>query len=349
MPSSPGDRFERMRGDGEGLLTGAARRLSRIRIPFRAPSLLDRSAPYFSGIKRFGISKFQHYWQDPFHTLLNLPWGRFIAIFFVTYVMEFMVFAFLFWIQPDHCISNKDGKFAHALWLSSRTASTLGYNEISPNPNCAVTNLTVMLQVIASSLINFIMLGLVFARFSAPFKRASTIRFSSVMVCNRHASGYWCVSLRVANIRKHQILKPSLRMVLTAVDSITPSNYLFEHLAIEGISTQETNLELGFPANVTHVISPASPLYNLSLLEMDTRMMEILVFVDGIDAMTSKNLSARHAYNTNEVHVNESFLPLHLEMRNGALGLDFSSFDSTALASLELLSEHNVDPSLAER
>lgn len=31
------------------------------------------------------------------------------------------------------------------------------------------------LQVVSSSLINFIMLGVVFARFSAPFKRASTV------------------------------------------------------------------------------------------------------------------------------------------------------------------------------
>ncbi|KAG2492822.1 hypothetical protein HYH03_008980 [Edaphochlamys debaryana] len=111
----------------------------------------------------------------------------------------------------------------------------------------------------------------------------------------------------------------------------------------------ETNLELGFPANVTHVITPSSPLYNLSLLEMDTRMMEILVFVDGIDAMTSKNMSARHAYNTNEVHINEQFLPLHLEMRGRSLGLDFSGFDATALASTELLAEHNADPGMAER
>lgn len=42
-----------------------------------------------------------------------------------------------------------------------------------------------------------------------------------------------------------------------------------------GLKTQETNLELGFPANVVHVITPDSPLYNLSLLEMDTRMMEV--------------------------------------------------------------------------
>lgn len=115
---------------------------------------------------------------------------------------------------------------------------------------------------------------------------------------------------RVANVRKHQLLKPDLKMIITAIDSITPrygrgrcmclcdpshslegsaqhfvfcccrahhttqhniirgtqythSNYVFEHLAIEDVESQQTNLQLGFPANVTHVVRPDSPLYNL--------------------------------------------------------------------------------------
>lgn len=42
----------------------------------------------------------------------------------------------------------------------------------------------------------------------------------------------------MANIRKHQLLKPEIRMLVTAMDSITPSNYNFEHLEIEGASMQ---------------------------------------------------------------------------------------------------------------
>jgi hypothetical protein len=42
-----------------------------------------------------------------------------------------------------------------------------------------------------------------------------------------------------------------------------PSNYVFEHLSIEDIESQQTNLQLGFPANVVHVVRPNSPLYNL--------------------------------------------------------------------------------------
>lgn len=132
------------------------------------------------------------------------PWPRFIVVFFCTYMLEFMVFAFLFWaqvrplissavdttmlarssspggacarracstildgrppsgqccwcasalvlahaaLQTDRCVINLQGKFAHALWLSSRTASTLGFDSIRPNPECPLTNLTVMLQV----------------------------------------------------------------------------------------------------------------------------------------------------------------------------------------------------------
>lgn len=40
------------------------------------------------------------------------------------------------------------------------------------------------------------MLGVVFARFSAPFKRAQGIRFSAVATVSRHPSGFWAVTYR---------------------------------------------------------------------------------------------------------------------------------------------------------
>ncbi|GFH16234.1 uncharacterized protein HaLaN_12615 [Haematococcus lacustris] len=310
--------FTRMRGRGESTTTAellerlgrAAKaplqQLSKMRFPFKAPSLIDRSAPYFSGIKRFGLPKLIAYYKDPFHTLLNLPWGHFIAVFFATYMTE---------VQAKDCLVGSNGRFSHVLWISSRVASTLGFD-----------------QGIAASLVNFIMLGVVFARFSAPFKRAGSVRFSKVAVVNRHSSGFWSISIRVANLRKHQILQPSIRMVVTAVDSITPSFYHHEQLQVDGAYKQLTNLELGFPAHVTHVITPESFLYNLSLLEMDTRMMEVLIFVDGIDAMTSKYMSARMSYSMSDMLVNEQFNPMHLEMRGKHLGLDFNTFDMTSPA-----------------
>ena len=37
--------------------------------------------------------------NDPFHTLLNMPWPRFTLLFFTTYITEFLVFAFIFFVS----------------------------------------------------------------------------------------------------------------------------------------------------------------------------------------------------------------------------------------------------------
>jgi hypothetical protein len=49
------------------------------------------------------------------------------------------------------------------------------------------------------------------------------------------------------------------------------------------------------PASPTNPPTPPRPTPSPSLEEMETRMMEVLVFVDGIDAMTSKQMQVRVA------------------------------------------------------
>jgi hypothetical protein len=44
---------------------------------------------------------------------------------------------------------------------------------------------------------------------------------------------------------------------------------------------------------------------------MDARMMEVLVFVDGIDAMTSKAMQARRSYEPSEMAMNQQ-VRLHM-------------------------------------
>jgi hypothetical protein len=38
-------------------------------------------------------------------------------------------------------------------------------------------------------------------------------RFSKIATISRHESGFWALSVRVANLRKHQILQPKIRLV----------------------------------------------------------------------------------------------------------------------------------------
>jgi hypothetical protein len=56
---------------------------------------------------------------------------------------------------------------------------------------------------------------------------------------------------------------------------------------------QEANIKLGLPAVVDHIITPGSPMYDLSLEIMEQRGLEIFCFLDGLDPMTSNNVQVR--------------------------------------------------------
>jgi hypothetical protein len=59
-------------------------------------------------------------------------------------------------------------------------------------------------------------------RFSAPSKRSSSLRFSRCMVLAPHApSGYWALGLRVANMRKHIMIRPEVRHRARLITTVT--------------------------------------------------------------------------------------------------------------------------------
>ena len=100
--------------------------------------------------------------------------------------------------------------YSHALWFSVQTSATIGYGgELTPDPYCPATNALVTCQVIVSLLFDYSVLGIVFTRFATPSSRASTIIFSKQIAMTQQ-DGLWRLTFRVANIRKHQILRPGM-------------------------------------------------------------------------------------------------------------------------------------------
>jgi hypothetical protein len=63
---------------------------------------------------------------------------------------------------------------------------------------------------------------------------------------------------------------------------------------------------------------------------VEAKDLELLVFLDGIDAMTSNNMSARHSYYFSDLRVNQTFSTIYLRAtRKGKVGLDLAEFDQT--------------------
>lgn len=89
-----------------------------------------------------------------------------------------------------------------------------GYGgELTPNPDCIVLNLMVTLQTVVSLLLDYSILGLVYARFSSPTLRAGSIRFSKSLLMTLEG-GHLVLSTRISNVRRQNVLSPSVRMLL---------------------------------------------------------------------------------------------------------------------------------------
>ncbi|KAG1679940.1 hypothetical protein FOA52_007004 [Chlamydomonas sp. UWO 241] len=312
-----------------------------------ALALLDKGNP-FKGIERFGISFFEtatHYIvHDLFTTLLNAPTSRFLVIFVIAYLSMYFVFAVAYVaFFPGYCMMEPGRSFSHAFWFSFQTASTIGYAGDSwPNPDCGFFNTVAMLEVILANLLDYCLMGLVFARFSAPLPKAKAIRFTKNMVLFQRdprdpaSGGHWVLSFRLANIRKHSLLKPEICLLLAmpeANSNPASSSLKFVALQVEDITSIETNIKLGLPGHVDHVVLRDSPLWGLSLDEMEERGLELFCFMDGIDPMTSNSVQARNQYKPADIRMSERFGDIGLQQNwRGHVGLDFSQFDTTVPA-----------------
>eukprot|EP00850_Spirogloea_muscicola_P007875 SM000041S15434 [mRNA] locus=s41:75330:79490:- [translate_table: standard] len=273
-----------------------------------------------------GYPKTFLYWGDLFHTLVNMPSWRFTVVLFFTYFTLFVTFAVPFWYDAynNNCIPGVTS-FQHAVWFSVQTSMTIGYGgELTPDPHCPITNLMVTFQSVASLLVAYSLLGVVYARFSRPTRRASTIVFSHTMVLNED-SGVPCLSVRVANIRKHQVIEANVRMLVALNNILTDeeeSVFRFTSLPVLGGS----QVFLGLPCIVSHPITASSPLFGLSFAMMERCDMEVLVLLEGVDASTSSKLQARHSYRPSDIRHNHRFCTMVTRQPSGRRSVDFSKF-----------------------
>ncbi|KAK9809060.1 hypothetical protein WJX72_008704 [[Myrmecia] bisecta] len=290
----------------------------------------------FETVERKGLGLSSLYTADLFHTLLNIPKLRFCVLFFAAYLLQYTAFASLYFWQSEHCIEGIHN-FLHALWFSVQTSATIGYGgaDLTPNPDCPLTNIIVTLQVVVSALLDYSMLGLVYARFANPAGRAQTIRFSRSMAMYRKA-GLYHLTFRVANVRKHQVLQPEVRMLLLSFDVDHPdadaAGYLYQDLPVQCMGRPSGQLLwLGLPTSVTHVVDKFSPLAGMSPDQMQERGLEIVVLLDGVDATTSARMQARYSYQPTDIRINEQFdQVVQRNASNGMLNVNFAAFDATS-------------------
>jgi hypothetical protein len=189
-----------------------------------------------------------------------------------------------------------------------------------------MTNVMVLIQSLASLLVAYSLLGVFYVRFSRPARRAQTLIFSRYIVMHEE-DGVPIIALRIANIRKHQIIEANVRLLVALNNLLTDedeSMFNFTSLPVIGGS----QVFLGLPCTVKHPITTTSPLYGLTLADLEDADMEILVLLEGVDASTSSKLQARHSYRPSEMQKDYRFETMVIRMPSGRRRVDFTKFDS---------------------
>lgn len=278
-----------------------------------------------------GLPKTFLYWGDLFHTLVNMPTPRFIGILMLNYFFLFVGFGVPYYYDAynNNCIPGVL-TFDHALWFSVQTSMTIGYGgDLTPDPSCRLTNIMVVVQSLASLLVAYSLLGVFYVRFSRPARRAQTIIFSRY--CTMHEEdGVPVISLRIANIRKHQIIEANVRLLIgfnnTLGGSAEDHETVFHFTSLPVIGGNQ--VFLGLPCAVKHPITSTSPLYGLSISELEDADCELLVLLEGVDASTSCKLQARHSYLPKDIRQNVMHETMVFRSPNGRRCVDFTKFDT---------------------
>jgi inward rectifier potassium channel len=285
--------------------------------------LLNRDGSF--NVARRGLP----FWASvsPYHYMLTLSWGGFLAMVVLSYFLINALFALLYLMCGPQALSsytdNQAHNFLQAFFFSVQTFATIGYGQITPNGLTA--NLIVTLESLVGLLSVALATGILFARFSRPTAR---ILFSRTAVIAPY-HGITAFEFRITNARRNQIIELEAKVLFTYFDfSEGHKIRRFELLPLE------RNKVVFFPLSwtIVHPITAESPLHGLTALDLQRQDAEFLILLTGIDETFSQTVHARSSYKFHEIVWNAKFgsmfhLPENKPKNEGLISVDLGQLD----------------------
>ncbi len=265
-----------------------------------------------------GMGKWYHQWRDPYHLLLTIPWIGFVVIVSIAYLLINTLFAWAYLAGGDCLEGARAGSFNDAFFFSVQTLASIGYGAIHPKTFYA--NSIVTAEAIASLLLVAMVTGLAFARFSRP---TAKLLFSQFVLLGTH-DRQPTLMFRVANQRHNYILEAAAQVYLI-VDEITAEGESMRRIHELKLIRQRTP-SLVLTWTIMHQIDRDSPLYGLTMADLQRQRANISVLVSGVDETVAYAISARHVYDTAEILADHKFEDIIVQSANGDRFFDYSLF-----------------------
>jgi len=275
-------------------------------------------------VRRGGLRLFES--LSPYHQLLGMSWGLFLALVAATYLVLNGLFALGYLACGPgalvHPLTEATGiPFLDAFFFSVQTFATIGYGSIHPVGIAA--NVLVTLESLVGLVMIALATGLMFARFSLPRAR---IRFSKTAIVAPFQGGT-ALMFRAANERRSELVGVECELLFSRFESTGASRQRnFYRLPLE--RDRVTFFTLSW--TVVHPITATSPLHGETPESLLASQSELLVLLKGTDDALGQSVMIRTSYTVEEVRWGERFVSLFNPPEpDGTLSIDIRRLSDT--------------------
>ncbi len=258
--------------------------------------------------------------DDLYHLLLSLRWSRFFLATICIYAVINFLFGIVYFILGPEAITGSSAPttlqfFVNCFFFSVQTFSTIGYGVMAPAG--LISNIMVAIEAFTGMLSIAVMSGILFARFSRPTAR---IKFSENALITQHR-GKRSLVFRMANARLNLVAEATVSVVLLRAEQ-TPEG---QSMRVQYDLPLVRNRSLFFAASwiVAHTIDESSPLWGLTVRDLQESNAEVFVSVTGFDETFSQTINARFSYLYDEILWSGQFSDM-VSRREGKLSVDIS-------------------------
>jgi len=257
--------------------------------------------------------------KDLFISSIHLSWPMTFFNFFGSFFLSWFFFAVVWYLiglwhgdfdpeissHPEHqvCVANMVD-FTSAFLFSVETQHTIGYGVRATTGECPIAIIVMSVQSIIGVFLTACMTGIVFAKFTKPTHRAKTIVFSeNALITMRNGAFY--LLCRVADLRPTHLIESHISGYVVRNETTQEGEEIPHHLfAIEfGTDLDGTQdfFQLFWPIVLSHRIDEASPLWEVSPMDLITEKFEIILTLEGTTPETGNNIQVRTSYLPSEI------------------------------------------------
>ncbi|MCB9335222.1 MAG: hypothetical protein H6586_03680 [Flavobacteriales bacterium] len=275
--------------------------------------LLKKSGEY--NVEKQGLSFLQSF--SLFHSLINMSWWLFIFWMFGAYLMINLIFSITYYIIGLEGIEGmpENASLLDAFFYSTQTLTTVGYGGLYPKGKGI--SIVSAIEAFIGLLSFAVATGLLYGKFSRP-KGKLIFSHNALIAPYNNGKG---LMIRIANAKNSQLINASVRMILSWVENIDGKpkrDFYTLKLEMDKISMLATSW------TVVHPINEDSPLFQVSIEELNNKDSELIVLFNSYDDTYNQEIYSRTSYKSNEIIGNAKFVSVlgHNEQGKSTVRLD---------------------------